>query len=515
MTSRFLTRLWLVAAGTAGWLSCVQAASAATLQVPAGGDLQAALLNAQPGDTIVLTQGATYAGNFTLPNKGGSSFITIQTSPDGLPGPGERITPDFSTRLAKMRSPNNLPALQTVQGAHHWRVVLIEFPANVGGAGDIVALGSGTQNSLASVPHDLVVDRCYVHGSPELGQKRGIALNSASTTITGSYISDIKAVGQDTQAIAGWNGPGPFLIANNYLEAAGENVMFGGADPAIPNLVPSDIVFENNTVAKPLAWRPQRWQVKNLFELKNARRVRIESNTFEYTWLQAQIGVAILFTGRNQDGRCPWCQVEQVIFQRNVVRHSGLGVQILGFDDQHPSQQTRAITIRDNTFDDIDPQKWGGSGYFLQLVGGPRDIIVDHNTIIQDHAAGILQADRGPIFGFVFTNNLIRHGSFGIKGTGTGVGNDTIRAYFPATQITANVIAEGEADRYPPGNYFPSLGQFKSQFLSFAGGDYRLITNSAWIGAGTDGAPLGARADDPTAPPPITPDVRVDIDSRK
>jgi hypothetical protein len=88
------------------------------------------------------------------------------------------------------------------------------------------------------VPHNLVLDRVYAHGDPSLGQKRGISLNSASTTITGSYIFDIKAVGQDSQAICGWNGPGPFMITNNYLEAAGENVLFGGADPSIPNLVP-------------------------------------------------------------------------------------------------------------------------------------------------------------------------------------------------------------------------------------------------------------------------------------
>ena len=491
-----------------GLFFCAGTASTATLQVPAGADLQAALVNAQPGDTIVLAPGAVYTGNFTLPNKGGSSFITVQTNPEGLPGPGGRISPADAPRLAKLRSPNTLPALQTADGAHHWRIVLIEFQGNVGGAGDIVALGSGAtaQNTLATVPNNLFIDRCYIHGDAAVGQKRGLALNSASTTVTGSYISDIKVIGQDSQAIAGWNGPGPFTITNNYLEAAGENLMFGGADPAIPNLVPSDITIENNTLAKPLAWRSQRWQVKNLLELKNARRVTIRSNTLEYTWLQAQAGVAILFTGRNQDGRCPWCQVEQVVFEGNIVRHSGAGVQILGYDDRHPSQQTRAITIKHNLFDDIDAQKWGGNGYFLQLVGGPRDIIVDHNTVIQDHAGGILQADGGPILGFVFTNNLIRHSSYGIKGADSGSGNDTIRAYFPASRVLSNVIADGDPGRYPPGNFFPTLAQFKSQFVSYAGGDFRLAANSVWRAAGTDGEALGASAGMvPEPPEPVPP----------
>jgi len=90
--------------------------------------------------------------------------------------------------------------------------------------------------------------------------------------------------------------------------------------------------------------------VKNLLELKNARRVTIQANTLEYNWQAAQSGFAILFTVRNQDGGCPWCQVEQVTFANNVVRHSAAGVSILGFDDTHPSQQTRSITIRNNVF---------------------------------------------------------------------------------------------------------------------------------------------------------------------
>ena len=52
--------------------------------------------------------------------------------------------------------------------------------------------------------------------------------------VVDSHLADFKEEGADSQAIAGWSGPGPFKIANNYLEAAGENVMFGGADPDHP-----------------------------------------------------------------------------------------------------------------------------------------------------------------------------------------------------------------------------------------------------------------------------------------
>ena len=99
-------------------------------------------------------------------------------------------------------------------------------------------------------------------------------------------------------------GPGPFRIENNLLEGAGESLLFGGADPAIAGLVPSDIVIRRNLIRKPPAWRG-RWTVKNLLELKSARRVRIEANVLEHNWADAQNGAAVLFTVRNQDGGRP------------------------------------------------------------------------------------------------------------------------------------------------------------------------------------------------------------------
>ncbi len=227
------------------------------IRVSAGQDLQAAIDAARAGDVILLASGARFAGNFVLPTHGGADFITIRTDADGLPGPGVRTGPSYSGRLAVLQSPNNVPALRTAAGAHHWRIEQVEFRANAGGYGDIVALGNGGREQARrdDVPHTIVLDRVYVHGDPLTGQKRGIALNSAATEIVNSHIADIKAVGQDSQAIAGWNGPGPFVIVNNYLEAAGENVLFGGADPAIDGLIPQDIVIRRNHITRPVAWR--------------------------------------------------------------------------------------------------------------------------------------------------------------------------------------------------------------------------------------------------------------------
>src|SRR5206468_9330019 len=77
-----------------------------------------------------------------------------------------------------------------------------------------------------------------------------------------------------SQAICGWNGPGPYAITNNYLEGAGENLLFGGADPAIPNLVPADITITGNLFSKPVAWRSEGWSVKNRSEERRVGKER-------------------------------------------------------------------------------------------------------------------------------------------------------------------------------------------------------------------------------------------------
>ena len=227
--------------------------------VHAGDDLQAVLNAALPGDTILLDAGVTYRGNFVLPAKSGSTYITVRsnTPNDLLPGPGTRITPAASSLLARLQSPNASPVFTTAEGAHHWRLMLLEIgPTNLG-IGDIVRVGDGgmAQSQLWQVPYEIEFDRVYMHGHRLYGQKRGIAMNGRAIFIRNSWISDIKAVGADTQAIGGWNGPGPLVVENNYLEGAGENFLLGGADPAIPGLVTEDVTVRRNYFSKPMSWR--------------------------------------------------------------------------------------------------------------------------------------------------------------------------------------------------------------------------------------------------------------------
>src|SRR5215813_10416193 len=103
-----------------------------SIEVKAGGDLQAALNQAKPGDAITLEAGATFTGNFTLPNKPGSGqsdwiVVRSSTADSNLPPPGTRITPSYSNVLPKIVSPNSEPAIKTSSGAHHYRFIGLEI----------------------------------------------------------------------------------------------------------------------------------------------------------------------------------------------------------------------------------------------------------------------------------------------------------------------------------------------------------------------------------------------------
>jgi hypothetical protein len=551
------------------FLAAAPPAAADVRLVRAGDDLQAALNAAEPGDELRLAAGAVFTGNFVLPAVSGSTVITLRTDlPDAsAPASNQRVTPATAARFAKIVSPNTAPALRTAAGAHHWRVMLLEFPATRDGFGDIIQIGDGSsaQSELSQVPYDITLDRVYVHGDPLQGQKRGIALNGRIVTIRNSYVSDIKAVGVDTQAIGGWNGPGPFSIENNYLEATGEVFLLGGSDPPIKNLVSEDVSIRYNHMSRPMSWRdpivpapsgvaaagadggsltgavyayrvvarrasgagttasslpsPEvsavatggavrvswsavegareyrvygrapggatqfwtvtgttftdtgaagqsgavptsatRWQVKNIFELKNARRVRVEYNVFENNWAAAQPGYAILFTPRNQGGGCPWCVIEDVEFSHNIVRNVAGGFNIAGYDTNGATGQTSRITIHDNLFYDV-ATALGGTGWIALVGDAPRDLVFDHNTFDFDgttilYAYASSAARPKTIAGFRYTNNASPHGTYGINGADASTGTLTLQMYFPDALLTGNWLSGGTSSRYPPGNRF-------------------------------------------------------------
>lgn len=479
-----------------------------SIQLNASGDLQAAINDASPGDQIVLPAGATFTGNFTLPAKSGSGWIIIRSS-GILPAAGRRVRPSDAGQMARIVAAHpEYPAIQTAPGAHNYRLVGLEVTAPTGAtlAYSLVALGDGSraQNTLAQVPHDLVLDRVYVHGTPTLNFQRCIALNSGSTAIVDSYVSECHGKGIDSQAIAGWNGTGPYLIQNNELDGAAENILFGGADAAIPNLVPSDITIRGNHIMKPMAWQGV-WEAKNLLELKSAERVLIEGNVFENSWVDGQVGFAMVLWSVNQGGRAPWSHTGDLTIRRNVIRHVTNGFSLTGFSNYtapFPAPMNR-VTITDNVLAGVGAAGLGTEGGIAYQIAGPIvDLTISHNTGLSTrHDVYLVQQPALLMSGLVIRDNIMGGGPFHVFSSYGG--GKTAWALFAGAGSVCdhNVIVGGSANGavMPPGNLTPATVADVG-FVGYAGGDASLSNlaglglapSSPYKGKASDGGDPGA-----------------------
>jgi len=326
-----------------------------------------------------------------------------------------------------------------------------------------IEIGGVNSNDLVQckeTAEHIIFKNNYIHGHPTTGSKRGIALNCTDGTIVYNIIEDIFRVGQDSTGIGGWNGPGPYSIENNYIKAASEAILFGGVDPSIVNLIPSDIVIKNNLLTKDVLWKNKGYSIKNALELKNARRVTIENNTIENVWIDGQTGYGVLFSVKNQEGSCTWCTIEDVMFTKNTIRNVGAGFSILGTDYVFPSGRAARIQIVDNDIELCGPV-FNGTGVYFFINNGP-----DNLSIINNRTAVCLGGNRPNSFmsfdnenhkltEMIVTGNLFHEGSYGILGAnGPGLGVLAWDFYNISPVWNTNTVLKypnGRTIKYPTG----------------------------------------------------------------
>jgi hypothetical protein len=346
--------------------------------IPCDGDLQAALA---VGGSMVLTPGCTFTGNFTAPSP--ASIVAIG---------------------ATLVTPNVSPAL-TVTGAN---VTLM-------GGTLLAAPGAPTSDLLILTGQDITLLDTILLGNGQT--KRGISAQGQRMTFEGITIREIGRVGQESQAIAMWNGTG-LTVRRSFLQAGSQEFLSGGSSPSVPNHVPADILFEDNVLSGNVAWRGAGYVRKTSFELKSARRVVLQRNIIEHVWRDAQTGFGITITP-SQYGNSPETIVEDVLIADNTIRYVGSGVNLYGFT-QHNEVDRQTLRARDirflrNTFEISKVWAGGGHGTLMQVGREPADLLLDGNTITYDGDSFLMYVDLRPITGYRFVNNIVtRFGAYGI-----------------------------------------------------------------------------------------------------
>jgi hypothetical protein len=131
----------------------------------------------------------------------------------------------------------------------------------------ITAPGSGTHRlheagvkSFDDQPNDIVFDRCIFQGGfTDNTMSRLLALHARKVDVLNSFFEGGRSGGSDAQAIAGWNGKGPYLIHNNYVDGTTENIMFGGATPFVDDTVQGAEIRYNYLPHPEERWRVVKW----------------------------------------------------------------------------------------------------------------------------------------------------------------------------------------------------------------------------------------------------------------
>jgi hypothetical protein len=464
----------------------------ADIFVAAGGNLQAAINSAQAGQIIELQAGATFTGNFTLPNKSGNGWIYIRSSGHANLPAGTRVGPADAANMAKLRSTNTSPVLTGNSNSHNFRFIGIEFENTYSATAEIVYQIILLNNNN----RDITFDRCYIHGHPNTNTYDGIGtVGVRNLAVVNSYISEIHvAQGQGESHGIQLLGVTTAKIENNFISAAGENILVG--DNFSTGTISSDITIRGNHFFKPLSWQNniasgpnagRKWIVKNLLELKEGNRVLIEGNLMENCWVHAQEGYALVLTPRGNP-------VSDVTFRMNVIKNVNRPFQVVSADDTLSD-----LLFENNLIFDVD--SWLASTG--RGVGPVTNWIIRHNTILGSISNGPIFIETGApgIDGFIVYDNILRL-NYAVGATGTTVNLPSLQHGADNYDWNNNLIVQGYGTPWATDSKFRGfLYESNVSGVGFTDNslndvtDFGLAASSEYKNAGTDGKDLGADID--------------------
>lgn len=412
-----------------------------TVHVTTG--LQLALNVARDGDVICLAPGATFRGSFQLPARSCGGLAVLRTAPAHALSLA-RMTPSLAAGLARLEATNQ-PALRFPSRSCGWHVLGLEVTSDstlLHGPVALVEIG-GQETNAADLPTAISFDRVYVHGWPKQHIRRAFSANGAAFSLTRSWCDEIHASGYDSQCLISWGGSGPMMIEDNELAAASENLMFGGGDPKIPGMVPSDITIRRNSIRKPIVWKGAGWNVKNLIETKSSARVLVEENVLEGVWTDGQVGYAFVLKSTSQNSTCRPCGSSDWTIRRNLVRNAGAGFSIAGQADQrqaytdtagvfHAATGTtdstnRRFAILENWVELLNVAPYNGDGRPMLFTSHNHDFEVRGNVfeggaVREAILFNLTSTWPRPIWNLTLRDNVLPRGQYGVGTTSIGEG---------------------------------------------------------------------------------------------
>jgi hypothetical protein len=510
--------------------------NANVIRVRSGENLQKAIDQAATTTGTVeirVEPGATFSGNYRLRARAPGAMVLFR--PDfedrNLPAINQWVTPDVKD-LPKFKSANNLdPIFQTTippdgvpfdqpqSNSYAWLGCQFEPLAP-----DRTYLELGPAGApgvpMAKLPRGFLFDRCWFRGDPVKGGHRAVGNNVNDFQMFGCRADQIAEIGRDAQCVGAYLGGGNHEIAYNYLEASGENLLYGGSFSGYADNIAYKIRVHHNYFTKDLAWQTRggsQPSIKNLFELKNARDVIVEFNVLEHCWVYGQTGYAFVITPTVHKPKTGegWVTVSDVIIRNNVVRYvggllnmnNGQGGGPYGETTDGVSLGTHNIRVEHNFVHDVnnDP-RWKGAARTFAIgnasanADGPTGVVMNHNTFLRASVNGLLSLygpgtpdapGNGKMTGMEYTNNIAYDGDYDIIGGKTGIGLPTLNEFTGGQyKMAGNAIEKGErTGKFDATNVIVPAGTIAAE-----------VTDNGTVKAGgalsaaktTDGAMVGA-----------------------
>jgi hypothetical protein len=246
--------------------------------------------------------------------------------------------------------------------------------------------------------------------------KRGISNQAKNTILDRVSVLAICREGQETQGVAMWDTPGPFLATDCHFEGGSLAFLSGGSTPTIPNTIPTGLKFERCVFTRPLEWRSRGLACKNSFELKCARDVEVIDCEISNVWAQGQSGYAIQLTP-SQYGGSPETTVENVLFLRCNIHDAAAGVNLLGYTqhDDADRQTQRGGNYRFEACTFNVAKKYDGNGTAFTCAHSPHDVAIVDCDVTADGDAFLRVSDKAPIDNFEFAGGRVDvAGTYGV-----------------------------------------------------------------------------------------------------